>query len=102
MAKLSGLKHTCSMSQLAVNGMETADQIKDLIKKLTKPVYSWDMPGPPLRQRKAVICNTLSNMPVLIQAGFIEVGQYNGNDGGVVHVMLYIKPSCRIKKAKTK
>jgi len=33
---------------------------------------------------------------------FQEVAAYNGNDGAVVHVMLYIKPSARLRKNQIK
>jgi len=102
MAKLRGLQHTCSMSELAVFGADDADatgaRLASIIRTLPKRDYS----SPPMRQRKAILCNTIYYVDVLTKMGFKEIAAYNGNDGDVVHVMLYIKPSARLRKGHKK
>jgi len=92
---LHGLDCTCSMSELGLSSgcNYTIEHIRKMLE--TDNVY-----GPPHRQRKAIICNTCDYEDILERAGFKEIAQYNGNDGPIVHVMLYIQPKSRIKPPK--
>jgi len=105
MAKLNAMHHTCSMSELGIAGSidPMAYSAASLKKVLIQPPKrgAWgEMVGVAARQKKAIICNTIHYVAVLTKLGFKEVEAYNGNDGAVVHVMLYIQPTARLRKGQ--
>ncbi len=107
MARLKGITNTCSMSELAISGepgtwSEDRDAIPAKLTNIIRTINRNDEYSPGARQRKAILCNTIHYKDVLLEMGFEEVASYIGNDSGIVHVMLYIKPKSRIKKKKTK
>lgn len=101
MSRFTRIAHTCSMTELGIFSGErfSLEKIKKFLNSKTEPSYMSTLP--PLRQRKAVICNTCYHQNALKKLGFKEVATYKGNDG-IVHVMLYIQPRCRIVKRRRK
>ncbi len=102
MARLRGILHTCSMSELAIFGATDLDATGAKLAAIIRTLPKHDYNSPPIRQRKAILCNTIYYVDVLTKMGFKEVAAYNGNDGEIVHVMLYIKPSARLRKNQIK
>jgi len=102
MARLRGIAHTCSMSELALAGANDSDATGAKLAAIIRTLPKHDYSSPPIRQRKAILCNTIYYVDVLTKMGFKEIAAYNGNDGDVVHVMLYIKPSARLRKDQKK
>ena len=96
MANLNGLRHTCSMSELAIFHADTpsAKQIKQWVKERKA---GWFSDGVTVRESRAILCNTIKHEATLQKAGFKTVAQYKGNDRGVVKVMLYIQPKNRVR-----
>jgi len=73
MARLRGIANTCSMSELAIAGSADPDATGAKLAAIIRTLSKHDYNSPPIRQRKAILCNTIHYVNVLTKMGFKEV-----------------------------